>query len=121
MALKKATLTWTNQFGETVTRIFKIARIVFDYKTQTIMTEYETHVSEEAEARGAVPLLIQQTVKIDLTSTEDLQFIIEASERIWEKNRAAGFIADFSDTDDDGKQKQTVKSFNDLEATIEEA
>lgn len=120
MSLKKAVFTFTRENGETVTREANIKKVVFHYDEMAIETIYEMYPSAEAKAKGAVAELHSQKVQVDLTNQEDLALVLSASDRIWEKNFVAPFIADFTELDDDGKMTRQTKSLNELGATLED-
>lgn len=120
MSLKTATFIYTKENGEAVTRIASIKKVVFHYDEMAIETIYEMFPSAEAKAKGAIPELISQRVAVDLTDQNDLVLVLSASERIWEKNASAPFIADFSELDDDGKMIRQMKSLDELGAEIVE-
>lgn len=119
MSLKKAIVKFTKDNGEMVTRMLVIKSVVFHYQgVPRVETIYEVYPSEEARLRGAAPEFMSQSVEIDLSNTDDLSMILQASERIWAMNIAAPFINDFTEVDADGKQMLKVKSLADLSAEI---
>jgi len=120
MSLKKAIFTFTRENGETVTREANIRKVIFHYDEMTVETIYEMYPSADAKTRGAVPELHSQKVAVDLTNQEDLTLVLSASARIWEKNRVAAFIADFTELDEGGKMIRQMKSLDDLGAEIVE-
>jgi hypothetical protein len=121
MSLKKATVTFTKENGEQVSRVLTIKSVVFHYEEAAVETIYRVHPSESARLRGATPEYISQRAPVDLTNMEDLQMVFAVSSLLWEKNADSPFISDYSEVDEHGRQQHILKSLNDLGATIADA
>jgi hypothetical protein len=121
MALKKAIVTFTNQFGESVTRNLPIRSVVFDYSEGFVEIIFAAYASVAARERGAIPEYIRQRISFDQTSQAEMGLVLAVSDALWTKIVDAPLITDYSETDRAGRQKATVKSLTELGAEIVDA
>ena len=118
MALKKAIITYTNEFGEQVTRHLPINGVVFNYEQGTVKVIFSAYVSEEARAKGAPAQYVEALIDINGSNPQEAGLIEAVSDALWFKLSDTPFIADYSDVDENGKIVRTVKSLTDLNAQI---
>jgi hypothetical protein len=111
MALKKAVVTFTNQFGDVVTRHLPIQSVVFNYAEGYVEVIFASFASEAARAAGATPEYFSQRIKIDGTSQSEMGLILAVSDALWTKIADAPFINDHAEVDKTtGKQVAKQKS-----------
>lgn len=126
MSLKKAKVQITKETGDVVSRVKHIKKVVIHFDEMTpefqlpIETIYADYASDEAKLRGAAPEISSQKTDADLTVDENRIILETASALIWDINRQAPSITDYSETDESGRMVGKLKSLDDLGATVEE-
>lgn len=121
MGLKKAIVTFTNRYGETVTRHLPIKSVVFDYAGGFVDVLFTGFVSEEARTKGAPPELFSQRIPFDPESESEMGLVLSVSDALWVKIAQQPFINDYSELDTNGKMKMVLKTLSELNAEVVDA